>query len=73
MSEIARQAQSGERVRVTSGRQPVAQIMPLPVRRRTIPGAELVAWRRRGYGPDAELERDLAAELTQTTDDVDVE
>lgn len=73
VSEIMRRVQAGERVRVTSDRQPVAQIIPLPVRRQTIPGAEMLAWRRSGYGPDADLEKDLAEALTETTDDLEVE
>lgn len=73
VSEIMRRVQAGERVRVTSDRQPVAQIIPLPVRRQTMSGAELLAWRRGGHGPDADLAHDLAEVLTETTDDVDVE
>lgn len=72
VSDIMRRVQSGEHVRVTSDRQPVAQIVPLPVRRQTMPGAELLAWRRHGAGPDADLASDLEETLTQTTDDVDV-
>jgi prevent-host-death family protein len=40
-SEVLRRVESGERFVVTVDRRPVAEIVPLPVRRRWVPASEV--------------------------------
>jgi prevent-host-death family protein len=70
VSEILRRVEAGERLRITVDRRPVAQLIPLPARRTSLPFAEFLAWRHRGGGADPDLAEDLADALSGTTDDV---
>jgi prevent-host-death family protein len=65
--EILRRAQAGEWLRVTEAGRPVAQIGPLPRKRRSMPFDEFLAWRDRTGGADPELPKELRATLTDTT------
>ncbi|HEX5496621.1 MAG TPA: type II toxin-antitoxin system prevent-host-death family antitoxin [Mycobacteriales bacterium] len=70
ISDVLRRVESGERLRVTVDRRPVAQLIPLPTRRVALPFAEFSAWRARGGGADPELAVELASVLPDTTDTV---
>jgi len=71
VSGVLRRVEAGEHLRVTVSGRPVAELVPLPARPRSmawdafIEGSE--EWRA-----DAALARDLAALLPDTTDDMPV-
>jgi len=71
VSGVLRRVEAGEHLRVTVSGRPVAELVPLPARPRSmawdafIEGSE--EWRA-----DAALARDLAALLPDTTDDIPV-
>ena len=69
VSSVLRRVESGERFRVTVSGRPVAELVPLPVRRQTMSWA---AFQRHleGRRADPGLRQDLAELLPDTTDDV---
>lgn len=70
VSDVLRRVEAGERLRVTVDRRPVAQIIPIPTRRASLPGAEFAAWLEGGGGTDPDFAEDLRQALTDTTDDL---
>lgn len=72
-SEVLRRVEAGERLRVTAAGRPVAQIVPLSRKRRSMPFAEFLAWKARTGGADPELIGELRTTLTDTTDDVRIQ
>jgi prevent-host-death family protein len=70
-SEVLRRVEAGAPVTVTVDRRPVARLVPLPVRRPSMPAAEFFA--RLGHigGADPELRDELRQLLPETTDDVE--
>jgi prevent-host-death family protein len=71
ISEVLRRVESGEHLRVTVDRRPVAQLIPLPARRAALPFGEYAAWSRR-FGADPALSAELAEVAGDTTDDLGV-
>jgi prevent-host-death family protein len=69
-SEVLRRVEAGERFRVTAAGRPVAQIVPHPRRRASMPFAEFLAWKARTGGADPGLAEELRAALPDTTEDV---
>lgn len=69
VSAVLRRVEAGERLRVTVSGRPVAELVPLPVRRRSMSWA---AFERdlEGGRADPGLADDLRALLPDTTDDV---
>lgn len=72
VSGVLRRVESGERFRVTVSGRPVAELLPLPVRRQTM---SWTAFQRHldGGRADPELARELAELLPESTDDVPVD
>lgn len=70
ISEVLRRVEAGERLRVTVDRRAVAQLVPLPHRREAVSFGEYAAWRLAGGGADADLARELAEMVPDTTDDL---
>jgi prevent-host-death family protein len=70
-SRVLRRVEAGERLRVTVSGRPVAELVPLPARPRSM---EWDAFMRRSedWRADSGLVEDLAALLPDTTDDVPV-
>lgn len=68
VSEVLRRVESGERLTVTVGRRPVAEIVPLR-RHRTVPAAEALDIVSR-HAADRQLLYDVRGLLADTTDDV---
>jgi prevent-host-death family protein len=69
-AEILRRVEAGEEIEVLKDNRPVAKIIPLPWRRRWLPASEVASELLR-LGPDTTgLAEDLAAALTETTDDL---
>jgi prevent-host-death family protein len=68
VSRVLRRVEAGERLRVTVNGRPVAELVPLPARPRTMAWDTLMEgsedWRA-----DAKLARELAALVPDTTDD----
>lgn len=71
VSGVLRRVESGERFRVTVSGRPVAELVPLPVRRQTMTWA---AFERHleGGRADPELAADLAEMVPDTTDDAPI-
>ena len=71
VSAVLRRVEDGERLRVTVSGRPVADLVPLPQRAPSLPWSAFVkgsdAWRA-----DADLTRELADLLPETTDDLAV-
>jgi len=71
VSAVLRRVEDGERLRVTVSGRPVADLVPLPQRARSLPWSVFVkgsdTWRA-----DADLTRELADLLPETTDDLAV-
>ena len=65
---MLRRVEGGERLTVTVGRRPVAEIVPLR-RHRTVPAAEALAIASR-HAADRGLLEDVRAVLAETTDDL---
>jgi prevent-host-death family protein len=69
VSEVLRRVEAGERLRVTVSGRPVAELVPLPRRPRSIDWDDFIHgsedWRA-----DPGLAEELAALLPETTDDV---
>ncbi|KWX03649.1 hypothetical protein TH66_12510 [Carbonactinospora thermoautotrophica] len=72
VSEVLRRVEAGERLRVTVDRRPVAQIIPLPLKREALPVAEFLRWRERTGGADPQLTDELRDVLADTTDDLEI-
>jgi prevent-host-death family protein len=69
-AEILRRVEAGEEIEVLKDNRPIAKIIPLPWRRRWLPASEVAAELLR-LGSDATgLANDLAAALTDSTDDL---
>ena len=68
VSEVLRRVEGGERLTVTVGRRPVAEIVPLR-RRRPVPLAEAFAIVSR-HAADRGLLDDVRGVMSDTTDDV---
>jgi len=69
-AEILRRVEAGEEIEVLRGSRPVARIIPLPRRRRWIPGPEILR-ELALLGPDTTgLASELRETLTETTDDL---
>lgn len=66
-SELLRRVETGETLEVTVNNRPVALLVPRQGRPRTLPTRQLMATMTQA---DPELSAELAAELTETTDDV---
>jgi len=69
VSEVLRRVEAGDRLRVTVDRRPVAELVPLPRRRVSVPWAEI----RTHLGAiqaDAGLDDDLRRAAPDTTDDL---
>jgi prevent-host-death family protein len=66
-AEVLRRVESGERLRVTVDRRPVAELVPLPARAVWVPRRRVVDALVQA---DAELRDDLAEALPDTVDDV---
>ncbi|SDY38322.1 prevent-host-death family protein [Modestobacter sp. DSM 44400] len=71
VSGVLRRVESGERLRVTVSGRPVAELVPLPTRRRTMSWVEFRELLDGGRA-DAGLARDLGELVPDTTDDVPV-
>lgn len=69
-SEVLRKVEAGAPVTVTVDRRPVARLIPLPVRRESMPAAEFFGQLGRFGGADPALRDELREMLTGTTDDV---
>jgi prevent-host-death family protein len=67
VSEVLRRVEAGETLEVTVNNRPVALLVPRSERPTTMPTRELLASVPQA---DAALRRELAAVLTQTTDDL---
>jgi prevent-host-death family protein len=67
MAEVLRRVESGERLRVTVDRRPVAELVPLPGRKVWVPKARVLASLVQA---DAALAGELAEALPDTTDDL---
>ncbi len=69
VSRVLRRVEAGERLRVTVSGRPVAELVPLPGRHRSM---EWSAFMRDSdhWQADPGLTRELAALLPETTDDV---
>ncbi|HEX6339098.1 MAG TPA: type II toxin-antitoxin system prevent-host-death family antitoxin [Jiangellaceae bacterium] len=67
VSEVLRRVEAGETLEVTVNNRPVALLVPTRARPRTVSTRHLLGSIRQA---DAGLRDDLAAELTQTTDDL---
>ena len=70
-SEVLRRVEAGAPVTVTVDRRPVARLVPLPVRRETMPAGDFFAQLGRIGGADPALRDELHEILTDTTDDVE--
>ena len=68
VSAVLRRVEQGESMRITVSGRPVAQLLPLAPRPRTIATAALLAALERG-GTDHRLLADLAEALPDSTDD----
>lgn len=68
VSGVLRRVEAGERLRVTVSGRPVAELVPLPARARTVSWEALMADRER-WQADPSLGEELAALLPETTDD----
>lgn len=71
VSGLLRRVEAGERLRVTVSGRPVAEIVPLPHRRRSMPWTAFAAALARNAA-DPGLAAELADALPSTTDDVDI-
>lgn len=69
VSGVLRRVESGERLRVTVSGRAVAELVPLPTRRQTMPWDSFQRHFEGGRA-DPELARDLADLLPESTDDV---
>lgn len=70
-SEVLRRIEAGEPATVTVDRRPVARLVPLTRRRRSMPTGELFARLTQiGGGADPGLRDELRGILTETTDDL---
>jgi prevent-host-death family protein len=71
VSGVLRRVEAGERLRVTVSGRPVAELVPLPTRPRTVPWDE---FRRslEGAQADPELSAQLRELVPDTTDDLPV-
>lgn len=72
VSAVLRRVESGERLRVTVSGRPVAELVPLPMRPRTLPWAAFFEDAHR-WRADPGLARDLAELLPETTDDLPIQ
>lgn len=66
-ADVLRRVESGERLRVTVDRRPVAELVPLPARQTWVPRERVLASLVQA---DPELARELAEALPDTTDDL---
>jgi prevent-host-death family protein len=71
VSGVLRRVEAGERLRVTVSGRPVAELIPLPSRQRSMSWDQFTQ-HIAGARADAELADDLATLLPDTTDDVPV-
>jgi prevent-host-death family protein len=71
VSAVLRRVESGERLRVTVSGRPVAELVPLPERPRSIPWDTFIRGSER-WRADPGLLRQLADLLPGTTDDLPV-
>lgn len=71
VSGVLRRVEAGERLRVTVSGRPVAELVPLPSRPRSLTWEEFVEGSER-WRADEGLARDLRALLPDTTDDVPI-
>lgn len=71
VSGVLRRVEAGERLRVTVSGRPVAELVPLPKRQQTLSWQEFQQ-QLDGARADAGLARDLAALLTESTDDLPI-
>ena len=69
VSRVLRRVEAGERLRVTVSGRPVAELVPLATRPRSINWDTLIL-RSAEWRADPELAHDLADLLPETTDDV---
>jgi prevent-host-death family protein len=69
VSAVLRRVEAGERLRVTISGRPVAELVPLAVRPRSVPWETFMSDADR-WRADPGLATDLAALLPDTTDDV---
>ena len=69
VSAVLRRVEQGERLRVTVSGRPVAELLPLPTRPRSLPWASFFRESAR-WQADPGLARDLAVLLPDTTDDL---
>lgn len=69
VSGVLRRVEAGERLRVTVSGRPVAELVPLPKRQRTM-SWEQFTQHLSGGRADPELAADLAVLLPDSTDDV---
>jgi prevent-host-death family protein len=73
VSEVLRRVEGGTPLTVTVDRRPVARLVPLTIRRTSMPAGEFFAQLGRIGGADPELRDELREMLTETTDDIDFE
>lgn len=66
-ADVLRRVESGERLRVTVDRRPVAELVPLPQRATWVPRQRMIDSLVQA---DAQLRHDLAEALPDTIDDV---
>lgn len=72
VSEVLRRVRAGERFRVKVGREEVAELVPLPRKRRALPMSEYRAWRASGGGADSRMLEEVRHALGDTTDDIEI-
>lgn len=71
VSAVLRRVESGERLRVTVNGRPVAEIVPLPRRTRSLPWKVFID-RADQWRADPGLTKELADLLPETTDDLQI-
>lgn len=71
VSGVLRRVEAGERLRVTVSGRPVAELVPLAARPRSMRW-EAFAQGREDWGADSGLARELADLLPETTDDIPI-
>ena len=71
VSAVLRRVEAGERLRVTVSGRPVAELVPLPKRPRSIPWEAFIQGSER-WQADSGLTKELADLLPGTTDDLPI-
>lgn len=70
VSAVLRRVEAGESLRITVSGRPVADLVPLARRRRSMSASEWLRLREGGHLADASLSAELRALVPDTTDDL---